>query len=138
MISEFTSFLHRSASANTDPHIDIDIDTLESQHLIEIKQRWFGGGSEDESSLINAFVALIRTRNGYHLVLNRKLLTKKSHHNLHGLLCEPKWKFTQENRIGQEITQTYISINKGGNIPLPDTYQGGFKVHFVSLREFMK
>lgn len=121
--SIFQGNIHKSTSDKI--YIDFDVDTKEQDKLRSIIDLL--------KPVKDAIVAIIETRGGYHIVSNKSKLTNmKAFHDLH-----VSSKFKDKNRLGKDVTQAWFTIISDPHIPIPGTFQGGFKTNFVDVDEFL-
>jgi hypothetical protein len=128
--SNFRSLVHSSNASNL--YIDIDVDTKDKQFLVKFYQ-------EILEPFKLCLVTIIETYNGFHVIFDKETLQReKLMQKLFRYLMLPEHKFKEKNRVGVEVSKTYVSNNKECQCPLPGTWQGGvFPVKMITLGEFI-
>jgi len=102
-------------------YIDIEIDTKDAKTCRDLHAAVF-------PLVTHAFVCLVETMNGFHLVLNADRMRNDAKTALYNLVRDSKYSFTTTNRTGHVVQKNLMTFMSDACIPVPGTMQAGFAV----------
>lgn len=114
-------------------YLDLDVDSKEYPYLDYVMHviRTVMGIQE---------TAIIETRGGYHVVLDKRNMSKTMNRilweNIQGKTFEFAGKtwlntYIEDNVEGKSVSKTWISVIADTQVPTPGTIQGGYNVHIM-------
>ena len=119
---EYMNCIQKARGSKHFIDIDFDIDKEKDCYLLD--------KFINDMTSQNIYFFIIETRGGYHVVLKLSTIPKKFnlYELTHILDCGAK----------RSNDKNEIVINSNAMIPLPGTYQGGFKVRYFNREGFMR
>ncbi len=118
------------AKQSDDRFFEFDIDTKELSMVNKI----YGV----ISVLKDGFICCIETHGGYHIIVDNLRVNSDSKQKVYMELTKNKeFSFMTVDHVGNPVKKSYVDIIRKACPPVPGTFQGSFKVHFVTWEDLV-